>query len=378
MSDTLKKISRAKAMLVIEQPFIASIVCGIPLMEDATLNPPTMATDGKNVWFHPAFVAAHTERQIMWALGHETLHCVMKHMLRRGERDPKKWNWACDYAINGLLENDLPRLRMSWTLFDPKLYADGKGQAETIYNLMPDDYDKGGGGSPGDGSGHGAFDEIRDMPGSPAERAEEEAVWSVRVAQAAAAAKACGKFGPHMQQFVDQMLNPKVPWEMVLRRFCTRPVRDQRSYARPARRHLWRGDYLPGRSGVGMGDIMVAVDLSGSISQTELNRFVAELRGIKEDANPANIHVVYFSHYVSKHEVFSADEELDIHPEGGGGTAFSPIWAFAEANSIQPECCVVLTDLCCSDFGDHPDYPVLWVTTGATEAPWGEVTSIRD
>jgi hypothetical protein len=36
---------------------------------------------------------------------------------------------------------------------------------------------------------------------------------------------------------------------------------------------------------------------------------------------------------------------------------------------------VYLTDLqaCQDDFGDKPHYPVLWVTTQAEEAPYGEV-----
>jgi predicted metal-dependent peptidase len=60
-------------------------------------------------------------------------------------------------------------------------------------------------------------------------------------------------------------------------------------------------------------------------------------------------------------------------PESGG-TRFSPIFSEIENRDIAPACVVVLTDLCCADFGPQPDYPVLWVSTDpAGTAPWGEV-----
>ena len=42
-------------------------------------------------------------------------------------------------------------------------------------------------------------------------------------------------------------------------------------------------------------------------------------------------------------------------------------------HDIDPVACVVLTDLCCDDFGDEPAYPVLWVSNMKGDAPWGEI-----
>ena len=44
---------------------------------------------------------------------------------------------------------------------------------------------------------------------------------------------------------------------------------------------------------------------------------------------------------------------------------------------INPVACVFLTDLHCDDFGTEPDCPVLWVTTGAEVAPFGEVVKME-
>jgi hypothetical protein len=48
-----------------------------------------------------------------------------------------------------------------------------------------------------------------------------------------------------------------------------------------------------------------------------------------------------------------------------------------QEHGIDPVACVFLTDLCCSDFGDAPDYPVLWVSTESGTAPFGEVVLMK-
>lgn len=367
MITTKSKLDRARASLVIEQPFIAAILCSLPMEIDPTLNPPTLATDGRRIIIHPEWVDNHTTQQVMWALGHETMHCVFKHMLNRGSRNPVKWNIAGDYIINDLLEDNMRGARPPGVYFDPSIVVAGRGTTEGVYNILPDPPEGGGG-----------WDMCRDMQGDAADIAEAEAVWSVKVAQAAAVAKAQGRLSKRMEQFVGELLNPKVPWQEVLRRFMMRSVRTDRSFSRPARRYLHQQMFLPGKSGVGMGDILIALDESGSVSPEEVRVFASEVNGIKEDASPSMIHVLHFAGQVDYHETFGPDDELDIRRRTNGGTAFSPIFRYAAEHGIDPDCCVVLTDLCCSDFGPHPDYPVLWVTTGAMSAPWGEIISIRD
>jgi predicted metal-dependent peptidase len=54
------------------------------------------------------------------------------------------------------------------------------------------------------------------------------------------------------------------------------------------------------------------------------------------------------------------------------------VFEYIEENDINPAGIVFLTDLYCHDFGDEPSCPVLWVTTGATDAPFGEVVPMVD
>ena len=257
-------------------------------------------------------------------------------------------------------------------LLNPQLYQAGNQTTDGIYNLLPDEPDEGGG-----GDGTEAMDDCQDGGNTPAEKAQQQAEWKVRVAQAAQAAKMMGKMSAGLERLVNEVLAPKVDWRDVLRKFVEKCRTDERSWARPNRRFLSQGLYLPSISGESLGEIAIAVDCSGSIDDRILAQFAGEINAIKEDGNPTKIHVVYFDSEVSHYESYGRDDALDIKAHGGGGTAFSPVFQYFAEHDIEPVACVFLTDLCCSDFGDMPSYPVLWVSTDEGEAPFGEVVVMK-
>ena len=355
-----KRLAKAKTALVLEHPFVGNIALNMPFRIDDTLNPPTAATDGKQVLFHSEFVETLSDEQLKFVVAHECMHPMLEHNFRRNSRDPRKWNQATDYVINQLLTEEGIGRMPEMGLLDPAIYQQGKGTSDGIYKLLPE-----GGDDP--------LDDCRDGEGDPAEQAQQQAEWKVRVAQAAQAAKMMGKLSAGMSRLVGDILQPKVDWRDVLRRFVEKCRDDQRTWARPNRRFLSQGMYLPSVTGEAMGEIVVAVDCSGSIDNATINQFAAEIRTIKDDSNPRAIHVVYFDSEVSHYDKYERDDYLDIKPHGGGGTAFSPVFNYITEHGIEPVACVFLTDLYCSDFGDAPDYPVLWVSTECDTAPFGEV-----
>jgi predicted metal-dependent peptidase len=368
------KISKAKAKLVMMQPFFASLICNMPMYEDATINPPTMCTNGKYIKWHPEFVEKCTLDETMFVLCHEVGHPMLMHMLRRGERHPVLWNIAGDYIINDMLIKENIGSMPEGGLHDPAKVKAGGGTTEGVYELLREEYEKQGG-LPDISD---QFDNCEDAGGSEADQTLTESEWKIAVQQAANAAKMCGRLGSSLERFVSEVLKPKVDWRAALRRFVNKQAKIDRSYARPKRRFLAENLYLPGLSGERLGEIVVAVDCSGSIASKEIDEFAAELRAIKEDMLPDMLHVVYFHSEVCKHDRFPADEELVIAPNGTGGTAFSPIFLHLAQEGIEPECAVVLTDLCCNDFGDDPGYPVLWVSTMKGRAPWGDVILMQN
>lgn len=371
MADALFSLSKAKAQLILEHPFYASLLCNLPFVEDASVK--TMAVDGKNVYYNPDFVNSLTIPELKFVECHEVMHCVLNHMSRRGNLDPKKYNIAGDFVINDMLVTDGIGKMPEIGLYDADLVKRGGYMTKGVYDLLPDG--DGDGTGEGDG-GYEPLDEVRDGL-SQEEVHEVEEIWKIRAVHAGQAAKMHGKLGAGAKRLVDSITKPVVPWKELLRRFVSKRVKTERSFARPNRRFISQGMYLPSLGGVALGEIAIAVDCSGSIGQKEIDAFAAEIKEIHQTLRPTRVNVLYFDSEISHTEAYEVDDDLDIKPHGGGGTAFSPIFTALNAMENKPECCVVLTDLCCNDFGDAPDYPVLWVTNDSEEAPWGEVVKMQ-
>ena len=365
-----KRLSKAKASLILEHPFVGTIAMNMPFKISEQV--PTAGTNGKRVLFNPEFCEPLTDEELKFLVAHECLHPMLDHPYRRFTRDPRRWNIAGDAVINKLLVDDGVGKMPEGGVLDDELWNAGGGTTDGIYAVIPDQ-PEGGQGSGGPGDPGDGWQDCEDAEGTQQEQDQQAAQWKVKVAQAAQAAKMMGNMSAGMERLVDEMLNPKVDWRDVLRRFVEKCRNDTRSWARPNRRFLSQGIYLPAVDGEAMGELVIAVDCSGSIGQEELDQFAAEVRTIHEDQKPKAIHVLYFDSEISHYDKFTRDDEVEIKVHGGGGTAFSPIFRYVEEYGIEPVATVVLTDLYCSNYGPQPEYPVLWVSNAAEEAEWGEV-----
>jgi predicted metal-dependent peptidase len=381
-----QKVSGAKTALVVDNAFIASLLCGQRMTWDDKLDPPTMVTDGHVITMNPAHVEQLSALNMRFALANLTMRLVFNSNLRSrvGQRNPIKWDIACDIMINGLLagrkgDDKNPGEQRDghstvgdmWpgAIYDWDLYIRGGRTIEGIYAILPDPTPQ----------QEAARQGVVIFDGDETAMTEEEARMHVRVCAARDIAKAAGGLSEAMARFVDDELTPKVRWQDRLRDFFTRRSATEMSWARPSRRGLSQGILRPGKDGTGMEDILIAVDLSGSVTKEELREFLTELRAIKVDCQPNMTHVIYFASKVTRYESFAADDELDLRPDGTGGTAFSPIFRYCRDHDIEPAAAVILTDLQCADFGPAPAYPVLWTSTSSRgPTPFGEVLMLRE
>jgi predicted metal-dependent peptidase len=354
------RLAKAKTSLVLEHPFVGSIALNLPFYLDQSI--PTAATNGKCIKFNPDFIETLTDEELKFLVAHECFHPMLEHNFRRGERDHRKWNQAGDYIINQLLTDEGIGKMPKQGLLNKAVYDAGGGTSDGVYSILPDDPE-----------GNDPLDDCQDGEGGSAEREQQRAEWKVRVAQAAQAAKMMGKLSANVERLVGEVLQPKVDWRDVLNRFIEKAKSDERTFARPNRRFVQQGLYLPTISGEVMGEIVFCVDMSGSISDDTANQFAAEMRAVFEDARPSKLHIIFFSHEVCAYDLIERDGDFKFNPRGGGGTAFSPCFRYMQDNDINPVACVFLTDLCCDDFGDAPEFPVLWVSTENNTAPFGEV-----
>ena len=351
------KLSKVKAQLVLEHPFYASLLCNLPFVKDDSVK--TMAVDGKNVYYNTEFVESLTIQELKFVEAHEVMHCVFDHMARKGGRNHRRWNVAGDYIINDMLVTDKVGTMPSCALFSPDIVKAGNFTTDGVYKLLPDD--------------GGEDDPLDDTLDPGADGAEVEGQWKIRTVQAGQVAKMAGNLPAGAKRLVDSIVSPKVAWQELLRRFVSKRAKSERSFSRPNRRFVAQGIYLPAMAGEKLGHVVVACDQSGSITDAVNQEFFAEQRAIWDLLRPSKMTIIYFDSEVSGVDEFEHGDDLVFNPRGGGGTAFSPVITRINEMAEQPECVVFLTDLECGDFGDAPDYPVLWVSNSADQAPWGEV-----
>ena len=176
----------------------------------------------------------------------------------------------------------------------------------------------------------------------------------------------------------DLALHPPADWRAVLREFVASHARNDYSWARPNRRFLAQGLYLPGLHSEELGDVVLAVDTSGSIDEKLLGLFAAEANAVLASYDCA-VTVLYHDTEVQKVQAWtSADGPLVLDPVGGGGTSHACVFDWLARAGLAPACVVCLTDLDTEFPAAPPAMPVLWAVPGKApgDPPFGRVVSL--
>ena len=364
-----------------QSPFFAHLAMGLLLKE--TTDIATMATDGSYLMYNSNWVVSLPEDELRGCICHEAMHPALGHLWRRGTREHEKFNYACDYVINGILTNNhfvLPKD----VLLDPQY---DKMSAEEVYSLLPDppppieievSIGLGKGQSLGGGGtidSHDFWDnagskEAKDGQGEVVENNEQ--VWKERLARAAIAAKMQGKLPSDIEDLVDAAVEPKLPWRELLRNYIQDTTKTEYRMMPPSKRYLHIPIYMPSMKGEFL-EIAVAVDTSGSISQPELETFVSEMQGIADQFENYRIHVYACDAKVHNYTVVEDYDEWPKSYGGRGGTDFRPVFKDIEEQGLEISALIYLTDSYGSFPETPPSYPVLWVINQPNrEVPFGD------
>jgi predicted metal-dependent peptidase len=346
------------------------------------------------------------------------MHPALSHLWRRGQRDQKKWNKACDYAINGIL------IKSGFTLPKGGLWDEAYDgmSAEEIYCILPPDPpqangqsqpceggsgggqegDKGQSGGQGLGKGQGLngdgtldnhdyWDKSQKKDGKGGEDGKDgkegksegtakdsngEGIWHERLARAANQARLRGKMPANLEALVGGTLEPKLPWRDLLANFVQSSTRTNYRTMPPSKKYLHVPLYMPSLTGEFV-EFAVAVDTSGSIADEELNQFISEIKNISENFEDYRVHI--FACDADVHDIYEI-ESYDDWPttyHGRGGTAFIPVFNAIAERGLNISCLLYLTDSYGTFPDVAPDYPVMWVINNPQgTAPWGEIVRL--
>ncbi len=351
-----------------KSPFFAHLAMQLVLFE--TSQTATMATDGNYLYYNPKWVVAQEDEVLCTGICHEAMHPALGHLWRQGSREKERWNWACDYVINNMLDKNGFKVGEGW-LLDHKY---DNLSAEDVYAKLPKSKKGSGGGglgtgqaSPGDGAGtfddHDMWDKAGSDPATGVENNEQ--VWKERMARAAMAAKLQGKLPSDIEGLVEDTLEPKLPWRDVLRNFIQDVQKTDFRMSPPNKRYLSQAIPLimPSMKGE-MLEIGIGRDTSGSMSDEQIKVCTSELLGIADTFENFILHIWDIDAQVQKYAVAETFDEVHdavVKVKGRGGTDFRPLFKDIEEKSLNISCLVFMTDTLGTFPDAAPSYPVLWV-----------------
>lgn len=184
---------------------------------------------------------------------------------------------------------------------------------------------------------------------SDKEREDLEQKWKDNVANAVTSAKAVGKANSWTERLIEDLVAPKLNWRAILSSFIQNTVLDNYSYLKPAKKSITLGYYNPIITKK-PEELIVAIDVSGSINETELVTFLSEVKGIVDNYPKLNIRLLYWSTEVDENHdlIFNANNLLDaleIKPYTTGGTYLSCVEDYLiKTNTAKAAGIVYLTD----------------------------------
>ena len=259
--DVKRKIEASRARALMDYPFFGTILCPLPLKESKKI--PTLATDGKSIFYNEEYLEKLEPDEVMGCLLHEVLHPAFFHISRKGSRDHKLWNIACDYAINPILLNEGVKLPEG-ALYEERYSG---WEADKIYeDLIKEGVDGDDfvlvEGESFDIGGTGMFE---DRSTSTSERNEMENEWKSRLVGAAEAVKFRGSVPADLKNLIDSFLSPSILWSDKLKEYAKDAVRKKYSFLRPMKKYIDQDIYLGSSiKKKGIRTMVAAMDSSGS------------------------------------------------------------------------------------------------------------------
>jgi predicted metal-dependent peptidase len=390
---------------------------------------PSACTDGINKKYNPVFLENMNDRQLRGIVMHENLHVMKKDIHRHVDlfqENPGLANAAVDFTVNDIIEQireadpnfiELPpngcyhsKFR-NWTAREIYHYfktgQDNQGNQEGKPKQGGKQPGKGKGkgkGQPGEGQGNTQpgdggrtitiggqefklepldkhdFEEIAQM--SPEQVRKEMDKVNNAIHQGGLLA---GRLGMEMPRSITEAAEPEVDWREVLREFVTTHTRGRDEYTyRKYNRHRVADDlYIPNTESEKVGEVIVAIDTSGSIGEKEISEFAAELVSICGIANPERVRVLWWDTVVHGEQIFTENEYAGIagllKPLGGGGTHVGCVSKYIVEEKLDSDCVIIFTDGYVEGQIDwRVTQPTLWmVTVNADFHPPGDGKMVK-
>lgn len=198
-------------------------------------------------------------------------------------------------------------------------------------------------------------------------------------------------------------LSNDISWKRILKNICTTKPKKMYSAAHPNKKLMNTGISLPSQRKIGkqveIKDIKICIDVSGSVSSEQLNRYLSEVASLlKMGENSVSGELIYWSTDVGSAGDFNKLKDLlKINPNTTGGTDVKCVFRYLnkeigtleepnkreKSNLKDIPLIMIITDGCFSynyvDYASKFNKKVIWIIDGDArgfQPPFGKVVSL--
>jgi len=371
----LEKLKKARIKIQQKNTFFGymSLYLKFQEIDDNFMEMPCGVDAEGNFYYKKKFIEDLKDEQVEGLEIHEIMHLVLMHLSRRRNRHPEGWNIAADIVVNSIA------IKNNYQLPDGGLVPTGYDEikvlgvtvkdistktAEMIYDELPIRKGRGPGPGPGPypgpkggkkknpGSGDGGWDQHIEAPKGETEKQkkEREEKWLQRIEDAVAKSLSKGDIPAGMTSMVKKLHKSQVHWKTLLQRYIQSYIPFDYTFQKPNKKSVSSGFYLPGYLKEKI-QVLVGVDMSGSIGEKEVADFMSEIVGLAR-AYQDRVKIILLTHDVDVHDEYVvengvAEKLLKLKLHGGGGTSHQPIFEKIQKKYAKDtKVAIFLTDGC--------------------------------
>ena len=396
-----EKISKAKARLMLEQPYFGTVASSLPLIRNNEIL--TFTSDGVKMHYNSEYIDKLSVDEVEFVMANAAMHSVLKHHERLNNRTKWLWQTATDYVVNAMLVKNgmhLPEYAYFEEKFDgmyveevyemlrAEMMDNTQHSMEQEQQQVTDAEDDIHAENLHMSAEYTPSDEAKESQEEENAQAKEEEQTSApdteelaeemkeRLEQIFQKLKRQGDLPKDMHFVVPEYFSHKIDWREFLYGYIASHAKTTYSFTPPNMKYLYRGIYLPSLSS-DLLRIIVAVDTSGSVDETLLGTFLGEVSSMMQQYPNYEIDLITADAKIQSHKTFLPGEVLDYEVSGGGGTDFRPVFDYIDQYIDYPTLLLYFTDGQGTFPENEPSYDLLWIMPEVVDVPFGEVVVLE-
>lgn len=369
--ESLETLVRNASLRIINKKhsaFIGSIIYQIDFKEKLDIGTIQLDTSNLTVNINTDWFRELSTEERAGALTHQILHLALMHAQRQGKRDPERYQNACDQVVNNLLQD------MGYTLpSDVEVETKYRNMSvEAVYKYMEEhELDPNNNNSLGNDL-LPPTDQNGSNTGSSTPQSQKNKLASLinsaNTLEQATTGYSMGKDHDEFKSLFNIIKNGTLDWKSILWEYVNEITQGEYSWRNFSRRHLPMDLYYPTNQDENTIErAAIALDVSGSVSEDEIEYLLTEMKAIQSNINCEELEVITFNtDIVDKFTVRNSDDFSEVELRISGGTDLYPVFEYYKEK--HPKFLIVFSDLECEPIEKETPFPVIWICLNNSEA----------